>query len=132
MSNKTFPTIEAFYEDNPARRSSGEADYGSWWTEAGKAYPKWRVSYIKATGEVYAVQLFNPEKVELLGIIPPDDGDIYYKTLDGVLAGWADVCGQPGSLDWIRQRVQAQRTLDKMEDFWKHQASGAEPMKGGE
>lgn len=127
MSNKVFSSMEEFYQANLARLSSPEADYGVWWTEAGKPYPKWRVSYVKATGEIYAHEMTTEGgKVEILGLIPPDDAEIYYHTLDGILAGWADVIWHSGSLAWVRERLKTQRIADNMEDYWKHQASGAE------
>ena len=125
--SKIFSSLEAFYQDKPARRSSGEADYGVWWTEAGKNYPKWRVSYIHDTGEVYALQLIDGGKVERLGWIQPDDAEIYYQTLEGILAGWAEVIWRPGSLDWVRKRVGDHCIASNVEDYQKHLASGAEP-----
>lgn len=104
---KEYPNIEAFYAENEERRRSGEADYGVWWTESGgKSYPKWRVSYIQATGEVYAIQLIDGGKVQVLGVVPPDkNGKCYYKTLDKILDGWADICSRPGSLEGLRNKL---------------------------
>ena len=102
---KTYANIEDFYAENEERRRSGEADYGVWWTELNHNWPKWRVSYIQKTGEVYAVQLSAGSQVKLLGVLPPDDASIYYQTLDRILEGWADVIQKPGSLDWIRTRL---------------------------
>lgn len=101
---KSYANIEAFYAENEERRRSGEADYGAWWTEPNQNWPRWRVSYIQKTGEVYAVQL-NGGQVELLGVVPPDDARIYYQTLDRILEGWADIINEPGSLDWVRARL---------------------------
>lgn len=42
---------------------------------------------------------------------PPDpiqDGQVYYRTLDRLLEGWADRCGQPDGLAWLRERLNAQ------------------------
>ena len=125
--SKVFSSLEAFYQANPARRSSPEADYGVHWTEAGKPYPKWRISYVKDTGEIYAYeQLPDNGRVMLLGHVPPDAAELYYQTLEGILAGWAEVIWQAGSLEWARKRLEAQHIADNMEDYWKHQASGAE------
>lgn len=101
---ESYLNIEAFYAQNEERRRSGEADYGVWWTEPGRDWPRWRVSYIQKTGEVYAVQLTGG-RVELLGVVSPDDDHIYYHTLDHILEGWADVIHAPGSLDWVRARL---------------------------
>ena len=96
----TFPNIEAFYDADPRRRHSGEADFGIWWTN-GPRWPNWRVSYIQATGEVYAVSAQGP--VEVLGTVPPDEGPSYYRTLDNLLDGWSDEFGRP--LSWVRERL---------------------------
>jgi len=98
---KTYTSIEAFYADKPERAQSGEADYGVWWTAPGLSWPKWRVSYVHKTGEVYAVQLAGPGLLKILGIVPPDTEGSYYQTLDRILEGWADAIHKPGSLIWI-------------------------------
>ena len=102
---KTYANLDAFYDDNPERRRSGEADYGCWWRDGQSDYPRYRVSYVQKTGEVYAVQLGNEAKVEVLGIVPPDDDRIYYRTLDRILEGWADHIHEPGSLNWVRGKL---------------------------
>ena len=120
---KRFSSIEDFYSANEERRRSGEADYGVWWTEPG-VVGNWRVSYVRATGEVYAVHFRSGGEVEVLGIVPPDPDEWkqmrteyrvsgigvankgrYYETLDRILEGWADRCGSPGSLSWVREQL---------------------------
>jgi len=110
----TYRSLEEFYGANPARRASGEADYGVWWL-GDSPRPHWRVSYVHATGEVYAAQLGG--EVEVLGVVPPDEEHIgaldqpwepYYRTLDKILDGWAEHCGQPGGLAWVRERLARQ------------------------
>lgn len=109
---KTYPNIEAFYSENEARRRSGEADYGVWWTNPGRR-DHWRVSYIQATGEVYAVRLHDGGEVEVLGVISPDPDDgssrgpqsRYYRTLDRILEGWPEHCIALGGLAWIRTKL---------------------------
>lgn len=102
--------IEEFYAVDPRRRSSGESDYGVWWTERNTRWPRYRVSYIQATGEVYAVALdAKMSKVEVLARVAPDSikpGDVYTRTLNSILNGWAEECGLPDSLAWIRRRLQ--------------------------
>jgi len=99
-----YPSLEAFYAADERRRRSEEADYGVWWVERGdQRWPTWRVSYIKATGEVYALELGQTGRVKLLGAYPPDEGDIYYRSLDQVLVGWAEAPRR--YLSWVVERL---------------------------
>lgn len=104
----TYPNIEAFYSDNEARRWSGEADYGVWWTNGGR-WLHWRVSYILATGEVYTAELVAGGRVEVLGVVPPDDGEHYYRTLDKILDGWSEEDDRP--ISWVRERLSQNKEL---------------------
>lgn len=106
----TYLRLDDFYHDDPRRCSSPEADYGVWWTEAPTAWPRWRVSYVKQTGEVYAVQMEEGGRVEVLAVVPPDPDKIYYRTLDHILEGWAEHCGELGSLAWVRERLAPYRS----------------------
>ena len=106
-----FPSIDAFYAADPRRRWSGEADYGVHWRLAGWEY-RWRVSYVQATGEIYAVhQGATIGPVFVLGTVEPDPVDerdrrsVYYATLDDMLSGWAEQCGGPDSLRWVKDRL---------------------------
>jgi len=96
--------IEEFYKEDPRRRASGEADYGVWWRNE-RPFPRHRVSYIQATGEVYSVELMPGGAVDVLGQVEPDESDIYYRTLDGILDGWPEMCGTPNGLSWLRERL---------------------------
>lgn len=114
-----FTTIEEFYDDRPERRRSPESDYGVHWRDEEFGYwPQWRVSYIQATGEVYAVRLLgNPAgPVRVLGVVKPDpdtryqpggdlNGPTYYRTLDGILDGWADPDVSGHDLAWVGRRL---------------------------
>ncbi len=102
----SYLNIEAFYDEDPRRRRSGEADYGVWWTN-GKPWPYWRVSYVQTTGEVYAEE-GQGGRVVTLGVVPPDQDDIYYRTLNKVLDGWSEELVRP--LSWVRERLQAAAT----------------------
>jgi hypothetical protein len=96
---RTYPSLTAFYTEDARRRASPEWDFGTgWMTHAGA--PRWRVSWIPATGEVYAA-CTRPiaEPVELLAVVR--DADELTRRLDG----WGEVCGQPDSLDWVRRRL---------------------------
>ena len=108
-----YPNIEAFYSENEARRRSPESDYGVWWRDA-DCREFWRVSYVQATGEVYALNQWTGH-LQVLGVVPPDPderrrdglplGKTYYRTLDRVLEGWTEHCGRPGGLAWVRERL---------------------------
>ena len=101
---KSYPNIEAFYSENEDRRRSPEADYGVWWHD-GVGAEFWRVSYVQATGEVYALNNWTGQ-LQVLGVIPPDaDGGSYYRTLDRILEGWSEHCGRLNSLAWVRERL---------------------------
>ena len=102
---KIYANIEEFYAENEERRKSGEADYGYWWRSPELDWPRWRVSYIQKTGEIYAIQVKDNGMVKLLGIVPPDDDRIYYQTLDRILEGWADAIHNPGSLVWVERKL---------------------------
>ncbi len=102
---RQFKGTAAFYADDPRRRTSAEIDYGVCWQDK-RPFPRWRVSYIQTTGEVYRAA--QPDgQVELLGIIRPSEGKLYYLTLDGILEGWPDYCKQPNGIAWIQRRLLA-------------------------
>jgi hypothetical protein len=93
--NPTFRSMREFYGTRGGERS-GEVDFGVWWRlgEPPREQP-WRVSWVRDTGDVYAVAA-RTGSVELLGTIPSED------ELERRFAGWADVCGEPRSLQWAR------------------------------
>lgn len=107
-----LPSLKDFYHLGPDRSAcdrrflSGEADYGVGWRL--KGWPgNWRVSYVQSTGEVYAVQN-GDGRVMVLGMVPADTlerGEIYHHTLDRILDGWAERCGQPNGLSWVIARL---------------------------
>ena len=106
---------DAFYAADPRRARSPEADYGVFWEDP--RYPnqhqRFTVSYIRDTGEVYALGQLEPvDEVQVLGIVPADDdggNGIYYWTLERILEGWPDYCREPG-LRWIEERIAAWRS----------------------
>ena len=121
---------EEFYSDNPARRRSPETDYGVHWRLDGWA-GTWRVSYVRDTGEVYAVLqgptqsgrlptgeiiiATGPEEgpVLLLGHFPWQPSnlenagphDVYYQGLEHLLSGWGERCGRPNGLVWVIEKL---------------------------
>ena len=52
--NEIFEGLEHFESTEPARRSSPDIDYGFHWRLTGWT-GSWRVSYVRDTGEVYAL-----------------------------------------------------------------------------
>ena len=101
-----FPSVDAFHDDRPDRRYSREADYGTGWYH-GPRSPVWRVSYIQATGEVYAC-CASTGLVKVLGVVPADPagpGECFYLTLEKVLDGYADPDVTGHQLMWVRRRI---------------------------
>ena len=101
-----YPTLEAYYAADELLRRSEEADYGVHWRLEGWEY-RWRVSYVRNTGEIYAVhQGATIGPVFILGYVPPDPvggrgrSSLFYRTLDDILSGW------PASARGFRQRAQ--------------------------
>ena len=43
--------------------------------------------------------------VLVLGVVPADESEIYYGTLDEILDGWTQVSTQKGGLAWVRIRL---------------------------
>jgi hypothetical protein len=102
-------TERDFYGSSTSDRSrSGEADYGVWWWEGHRGGP-WRVSYVDATRELYAVELGGDwprpgeKRLRILGTFRDRDH------VEAALEGWAEACGGPGSLGWIEDRCRIAR-----------------------
>ena len=80
-----------------------EADYGVHWRQ--HPWPgAWRVSYVRDTGEVYALHQ-DQGPLLVLGWVAPDPQEIYYATLELILDGWPAVCGQRNGLGWVKERL---------------------------
>lgn len=85
--------IETDYQawaEQPERKRSPESDYGSWWTLRGDnnypQFPRWRVSWIEKTGELYAVELGQEKEHRYIvfGVVA------YERIADFLMQGWAD------------------------------------------
>ncbi len=78
IKKRIFQNMEEFYANNEARRRSGEADYGVWWRTEHSIYPKYRISYIQKTGEIYILEQKNNDRMDpsdsgfvtILGVVP--------------------------------------------------------------
>jgi hypothetical protein len=116
MEERELPKAE-FYAD-PVRARSPEWDFGVNWID-GPDWPRWRVSYVVETGELYAQQHMS-ETILLLGQLetvgeypygerPPGAWREFNRAqpVERILAGWADVF--PQKLDWVRDRLAADR-----------------------
>jgi len=112
-----YDSLEEFYSDprdgiGARRDRSPESDYGVHWRLGGSRASSWRVSYVRATGEVYATRAMRGhDSVLVLGVVPPDPVDesvpydrraSYYRTLDDILAGWAET---DHDLGWVIGRL---------------------------
>ena len=64
--------------------------------------PVFRAAYVVDTGELYLMQLEGLPGGGRIDVVArfPD-----HATLDRALAGWEDVCGDPGSLRWLLERL---------------------------
>ena len=114
-----FATIEAFWHDDPDRNRSEETDFGYHWRRPGDPY-RWRVSYIRNTGEVYAVRLAPQEgPLLVLGRVPQDpeadnqhsaegrdQGNLYNRTVNRILKGWNERCTSPDGLEWLESALE--------------------------
>jgi hypothetical protein len=100
----TYPTTEAFYAESSARERSPEVDFGVMW-HGDSPWPQYRVSWVEATGELYALCLARGagDKVRVLGVVRGRE------TVDALLAGWAELADS--NLDWITARLEERRTL---------------------
>ena len=95
---------------------SGESDFGAWWTDGPPRGPRYRVSAVHDTGDIYAVNQWTGE-VELLGHVEPGEcpggvrHDLYagcaYTLAEARLKGWAD---EARDLAWVRERLRKEDT----------------------
>ena len=97
-----YPSVDAFHDLSQARALSIEHDFGVMWREGTRKRPRYRVSWVEATGELYALALSEFEhlrKVELLGIVDT------IEDVERVLCGWESLAYGESTLSWIRERV---------------------------
>jgi hypothetical protein len=107
-------TLGEFYASDPQRAHSREVDYGNLWREFAPV-PTYRVEWLPATGELYAVELSEPDErkdpVEVLGALWSRP------QVEACLAGWAERCGGQRSLLWVRERVRRWRPVTEESQF---------------
>ena len=107
--------IEAFYEQNEARRESAEFEFGSEWTDASDN--EYELSWVEATGELYL--MVEPEAIvneDIFGDFLVSDEAINALTvvvigkvaslagLEDQLRGWEDAMLEENSLAWLYER----------------------------
>jgi hypothetical protein len=98
----TYLSLGAFYAGDRRRATSRERDVGLWWRAAGPLARSYRAAFVEATGELYVMQhegMRGGGRVQVLGRFDS------FAELHRVVAGWEDVCGEPGSIDWLLARV---------------------------
>ena len=98
----TYLSLGAFYAGDRCRATSRERDVGLWWRAAGPLARSYRAAFVEATGELYVMQhegMRGGGQVQVLGRFDS------FAELHRVVAGWEDVCGEPGSIDWLLARV---------------------------
>lgn len=117
-----FDSIDHYYNQRPDRRTSPEADYGSRWHDPSSIRSQYgnpfRVSYVQATGEIYACRSANSTGTGLLivlGIHQPDvpntKAGVYYSSLDNLIAGWPETSRTPQGLRRLRNKLAASPAL---------------------
>ena len=94
-----YDSIADFYA-SPARWRSAERDVGLRWRAADGA--TYRAAWISATGELYCARHMTAADdsgaVEVLARVGRQE-------LECALAGWQNVCGEPGSYEWLLERA---------------------------
>jgi hypothetical protein len=98
----SYPSLGAFYLADRRRATSRERDVGLWWRGDGPHAPTFRAAWVEATGELYVMQ---HEGTVGGGHIEVLDSFDSFAELHKLVRGWEDVCGDPGSIDWLLARV---------------------------
>jgi hypothetical protein len=97
-----YDSLARFYNADERRVRSRELDVGLWWREAEDG-PLHRAAWVSDTGELYLVRLGPAADggghVEVLATV--EDREL----LEGVFDGWRERCGEPRSLQWLRERA---------------------------
>jgi hypothetical protein len=97
-----YESLARFYNADERRVRSRELDVGLWWREDVDG-PLHRAAWISDTGELYLVRLGPAAegggRVEVLALV--EDREL----LERVLDGWRERCGEPLSLQWLRERA---------------------------
>jgi hypothetical protein len=117
----TYLSLGAFYASDSRRDASHETDVGLWWRGDAHHGPVFRAAYVLDTGELYLMQLEGVPgggRIDVVARFPRR------AELELTLAGWEDVCGDPGSLRWLLERLPGEPP--------PHLLRAAQPAPGGE
>ena len=79
----TYRSLAEFYASSEAREKSGEVDFGYHWCIDASRAPRWRVSYVQDTREVYALLLNTGDTTVVLLARGPDRDAVEF-----ALSGW--------------------------------------------
>lgn len=93
-----YRNVHEFGFAKPARRRSAEHDYGIGWRLGFGS--TWRISWIRATGEVYCAELAPGTEVVVIGVFAEA------AHVAEALGDWPAICGDPGTLEIAFARVQ--------------------------
>ena len=99
---QTYLSCGSFYASDRRRATSRERDVGLWWRARGPLARTDRAAYVEATGELYVMQhegMPGGGRVQVLARMRS------FAELHRLVAGWEDVCGDPGSIDWPMART---------------------------
>jgi hypothetical protein len=109
--------LEEFYNADPRRRHSEELEFGRDWSDdfGGRC----EISWVEATGEVYAMREPNAEIIDdYVGgkhVVGVDQDDLLIEVLGvvegrdaiaAVMSGWEDAMPGQDSLAWVKRRVE--------------------------
>lgn len=94
----SYDSIDAFYAARDTRFGWSEVDYGCFWRWGNSWSPRYRVTYVRGSGEVYVMQFGgkrNNGRIEVFGQC------LDFGLLEQALAGWAEQGERPRSLLWL-------------------------------
>ena len=98
---RTYPSLEAFYAEDPRRLNSRERDIGLYW-RSGRSVT-FRAAWVQETGELYLFTLGGPEDGG--GTVDVLEHRYGLRELELTFAGFREVSGRPGSLFWLLDRA---------------------------
>lgn len=107
----SFPNINELYEARGGRWSP-ECDLGVWWLRGDRPYPRYRLTWIEDTGDLYIANQHTGEITVLAKIPPetfPEPPNRRFISLDGdssrPLFGWTEHAHEPDGLSWVVQQT---------------------------